>query len=116
MAKTATTTLTVNVQGDGLNYTDADTLSNTAAVAPTSVACSAGNNTVNVPTSLQSGTVRVKIKPPAGNATALTLKGVNGDTGISLTPSEPSFLSMPSGTSSFVINAGGSVTVELEWG
>ena len=73
-------------------------------------------NTVTVPTALSGLTVRVKIVPPAGNAVSLTIKGVTGDTGIPLTPSEPSYLSMPSGSSSFVLTAGGAVTVLCIWG
>lgn len=111
MSKAATATVAVTVQGDGLNTTDYDVLQNAAAVAPTSATLSAGNNTITLP----SGTLRVKVKPVPGNAVSLTLKGVAGDTGLPLNPGEPSYVSFLTGTTSFVLNAGGTVTVSLVW-
>ena len=67
---------------------------------------SSGNNTITVP----SGARGVTMKPPTGNAQTLTLKGVNGDTGVTLHKTDPTSLGLESATASFVINAGGSVT------
>ena len=117
MSKSASTTIAVQVQGDGANIQSSDTLQNANAFAPTSVACVSGNNTIPVPAFVQIGSfVRVKIVPTAGSSVPLVLKGVAGDTGIGLNATEPQFLSMVAGTSQFVLNAGGSVTVELYWG
>lgn len=72
------------------------------------VALVSGNNTITVPT----GATGVTIIPAEDNAVALTLKGVNGDTGIALALTSPTSIGLAS-VSSFVINAGGSVTVRL---
>lgn len=66
---------------------------------------SSGNNTITVP----SGAVAVTIIPPITNTIVLKIKGANGDTGIIISPTDPCSISL-SGVSSFVINAGGSVT------
>jgi len=67
-----------------------------------------GNNTITVPT----GAVAATIIKPTGNAVVLTLKGVNGDTGIALSLVDPDSISLSS-VSSFVINASGTVTVRI---
>ena len=112
MSKQAQATISVNVTGDGLNFTDADTPTNASAgVAPTSATLAAGFNTIPVPT----GVTGVKIKPPPSSAVALTLKGITGDTGIPIAPAAPSYLSLPTGTTAFGITAGGAVTLLLAW-
>lgn len=72
------------------------------------IALSSGNNTITVPTSA----VGVTIVPPVGSAVVLTLKGVNGDTGIVIHPSDPTSLGL-SGVTSFVVNAASSVSVRF---
>lgn len=112
MSKQATATISVNVTGDGLNFTDTDSPTNASSgVAPTSATLAAGFNAIPVP----SGVTRVKIKPPPSSAVALTLKGVTGDTGIPISPAEPSYLSLPTGATTFGITAGGAVTLLLAW-
>lgn len=71
-----------------------------------------GNNTITVP-----GTqyVAAIIIPVAGNTTALILKGVGGDTGVPLNLTNYSVYSFPAGTVSFVLNAAGSTSVEINW-
>lgn len=74
-----------------------------------------GNNTITVPTG---GTMvsAVTIVPPVGNTVILTLKGVNGDTGIPLHLTGPSSLALPSTATSFVINASDVLTgLRLYW-
>lgn len=112
MSKTSTSTISVTVLGDGTSLTDSDTVVDaTSAVAPTSASLSAGANTISVP----SGVNGVKIKPLPSNVVTLTLKGVTGDTGVPISPSQPSYLALPTGASTFVITAGGSATVLLVW-
>lgn len=50
--------------------------------------------------------------PPRGNTTALTLKGVTGDTGLSLNPNGPIVLSLPASSqpASVGITAGAAIT------
>lgn len=60
--------------------------------------------------------VAVTIIPPAGNVQAITLKGIAGDTGILLHPTDPTTLALGAGVASFVLNAGGSVVgLRLIW-
>lgn len=72
------------------------------------VVLSSGNNTITVPSSA----VGVTIVPPTGSVVALVLKGVNGDTGVALHPSDPSSIGL-SGVLTFVLNAASAVTVRL---
>lgn len=74
-------------------------------------ALSAGANTITVPT----GATGVTIIPPTGNVVTLTLKGISGDTGIPLALASPTSIGLASGSSSFVLTAGGTVTVRLIW-
>jgi len=60
--------------------------------------------------------VAVTIVPPAGNVAPITLKGIAGDTGIALHPTDPSTIALGSAVVSFVLNAGGVVTgLRLIW-
>ncbi len=68
----------------------------------------AGNNTITVPVTA----VAVTIIPPSDNTEVLTLKGVNGDTGIILSPSDPTSLGVD-GISSLILNASDDVTVRI---
>lgn len=74
-----------------------------------------GNNTITVPTG---GTVptAVTILKPSGNTTALTFKGVAGDTGVRLHDTDPDSISLHSSAATFVLNAGASLSgVRLVW-
>ncbi len=74
-----------------------------------------GANTITVPTGGATA-VSVTIVPPAGNTAALTLKGVAGDAGIALHPTDPSTIALGAGVVSFVLNAGAVVTgVRFIW-
>lgn len=68
-----------------------------------------GNNTITPPTG---GSVpnSVTITPPAGNTQTITLKGVSGDTGISLHKTNPCTITLFDPTSTFVLVAGGAIT------
>lgn len=72
------------------------------------VALSSGNNTITVPSSA----VAVTILPPSDNTVVLTLKGVAGDTGISLSLTDPTSIGL-NGVSSFVLNAASAVSVRF---
>lgn len=74
-----------------------------------------GNNTITPP---GGGTtpIGVTIIPPSDNEATLTLKGINGDTGIVLHSTDPTSLSLGSTTATFVIHASVQVTdVRLLW-
>lgn len=72
-------------------------------------------NSTNCPAIATAG--GVWLIPPTGNATAVTLKGVTGDTGIALSLTCPTFVSfavVP--PTSFVLTAGGAITgYKLAW-
>lgn len=71
----------------------------------------AGNNTITVPDNAVSAT----IIPPSANEETLTLKGVNGDTGIGLARISPTSIGLASGVTSFVIAAGDDMTIRIVW-
>lgn len=64
----------------------------------------AGANTITVPTGGATA-VSCTIVPPAGNTAALTLKGIPGDTGVSLHLTDPCTLSLGASVATFVVNA-----------
>lgn len=66
---------------------------------------SSGNNSITVPSSA----VGVTIIPPDSNAVQITLKGVNGDTGVALHLTNPALISLQSVTT-FVLNAANAIT------
>jgi hypothetical protein len=81
--------------------------------AITDLSSASGNNTITVPGAMYVGCI---ISPPPGNATAIILKGVAGDTGIPLHLTNPTVLSIPAGTTSFVLNvAGTAVAITILW-
>ncbi len=71
-----------------------------------------GANTIsasNVPALANAG--GIFLCPPAGNATAITLKGVTGDTGIVLSKVAPTFISFDlAPPSSFVLTLGNNIS------
>lgn len=77
-----------------------------------------GANTINTTTCPALATAgAVILRPPTSNTNALTLKGVSGDTGISLNPAAPHLLTFASTPpTSFVITTTGGITgFELIW-
>lgn len=71
---------------------------------------SSGNNTITCPTSAKA----VTIVPPVGNTVVLKLKGVAGDTGVSLSLTDPG--SYPITDTTFVLNAASALTgLRLIW-
>ena len=69
----------------------------------------AGFNAFTVPT----GYTAVAIIPAAGNAQSLTLKGVTGDTGIALSETQATVLTLA--TATLGITCGGACTYTLLW-
>jgi len=66
-----------------------------------------GANTITPPNSSSKGCLFI---PPSGNVVVLTLKGVTGDTGILIHLTNPTLITVASGSTTFVINAASSVT------
>lgn len=116
MAKTATTSISVLVTGDGVNESfipPTAPMVNAAAPAggPLSVALSSGDNTLTVPPGAQ-GLIFV---PPSSSVVVKKLKGIGGDTGFTISPTLPSILMLPAGASTVLINAASSETVSIHW-
>lgn len=78
------------------------------------VRLAAGDNAITVPTG---GTQpkAVTIVKPTGNTVAIKLKGINGDTGVTLHPTDPDSISLDAAQTSFVLNAASQVDVRLHW-
>lgn len=98
---------------------DSTVTSSASVINEQTVALSSGNNTITIPT----GVTTLVIAPPnsltpAPNppyAGTLTLKGVNGDTGIAISSKWPTVLDFDAATqpASIVINASVSGTIYL---
>src|SRR6266700_3901611 len=61
-----------------------------------------GANTITVPAATGQTCTAVTIVPPAANGTAITLKGVSGDTGIAISKTDPTSIGLGAGVTSFV--------------
>jgi hypothetical protein len=72
------------------------------------VTLSAGNNTITPPANAKA----VTISKPSGNTSVITLKGVNGDTGVPLHLTDPDSISLNT-AAAFVLNAVTEVIVKL---
>lgn len=73
-------------------------------------ALSSGNNSITPPAQTTGATILF----PAANTTLITLKGVNGDTGIVLHPTDPTRIALNS-TTAFVLNAALSISIKIIW-
>jgi hypothetical protein len=111
MATTSTATLQITLTGDvTLGPQNFSATQNTSSPAQTQIASlSSGNNSITIP----STATRMTITNKAGGV-ALTLKGINGDTGITLGQSDWDSFSLSSPPpATVVINAGSSTTVRI---
>ncbi len=64
-----------------------------------------GDNTIAIPATAQG----ILFIPPTGNADAITLKGTGGDTGKTLSKTEPSYFSLPADGQDVILNAGAQI-------
>lgn len=116
MAVTATRSTTIVYSGDVVGTETISAASNT--VSPGSVeikTLASGANTITPPTG-GSTAVSVTIVPPTGNVVTITLKGLTGDTGFLLHPTDPSTFALASGTTTFVLTCSSTLTgIRLYW-
>lgn len=116
MTATAARNINVNYSGDVDANNNFPAASNTTSPATISVI-----NLTNGPTTItppDGGTTPkgVTIIPPVGNVADITLKGVTGDTGVLLHPTDPTSLGLGSTTGTFVLTATTGITgVRLFW-
>ena len=113
-------TLTGNISGGptGTRTFGPLTITMASAVDQTTVqALSVGANTVTVPTGatccIITGPNAIAPVPNPTNAAVLTLKGVAGDTGVTVSAKWPTLLSWDVTPASFVINSTAVATIEL---
>lgn len=79
------------------------------------VTLASGANTITPPSG-GSTPVAVTIIPPPSNASSITLKGVTGDTGVLLHPTQPTTIALGSPTATFVLTAGAQIVgVQMIW-
>lgn len=79
------------------------------------VTLTTGTNTITPPTGGATAKACTIIMP-ANNTETVTLKGISGDTGVVLSPTEPSSIALNSPTATFVLTASGSIPgVRLIW-
>lgn len=117
MATSTTRSTTIQTAGDIISGQTFSATPNPSTPRPEDVvSLSSGNNTITVPSSGTAVPIAVTILPPVSNAVALTLKGVNGDTGILLHLVDPTTIAIGSTVTSFVISAASNVAgVRLIW-
>jgi len=78
---------------------------NASIGAVTDIVLASGANTITVP----AGSTAMVIVPPTTNTQTLTLKGVTGDTGVPLSPTQPSVISFPASAPSTVVLTAGAL-------
>ncbi len=106
MATASTRVITITATGDVSINNPLSAAGNASAPGSVTIhSLAAGDNTITVPTG--GSTVKgATIVPPAGNVNAITLKGVGGDTGISLSKLDPTSIGFETAPANFVLNAG----------
>jgi hypothetical protein len=116
MATTATRVTTITYSGDVNGTETTGGAANAASPAQSQIITLAvGANTITAPASGTTPTA-LTIIPPAGNATAVTLKGVSGDTGIPIHLTDSLTISLASGFTSLVLSVGTQIVgVRLLW-
>lgn len=125
MAITANLQISTNSSGGPLGTVATPTLTTTAANAlglVQSYTLNSGNNTITVPSGVTfaviTGPNAVVPIPNPQYAGTLTLKGVNGDTGIPVSARYPTVLEWDTVTvapASIVVNASVATTIYIEW-
>lgn len=106
MSVTSNRSVVLQFTGDAEFQQNFDAATNATAPGTNQlVNLAAGANTITVP----SGATGVTIIPPSGNTQTLILKGVTGDTGVSLSKTAPSSLGLLT-VNTFCLTAGGIVT------
>lgn len=118
MSITATRTVTVGFSGDiaygPQPFSALDNLVSPGQTDLTSFV--SGANTITAP--VVSGVVvtGLTIIPPAGNTTAMTMKGVSGDSGFPIHKTDPTSIGIDTGFTSLIISAASTITgVRVIW-
>lgn len=111
MTVTSTRRIIANFSGDVVAQMDENAANNSSSPGEIEIiTLGTGNNAIVPPT----GSVACTIIPPSGNTSIITLKGVNGDTGVPLHLTDPTSFGINTGAT-FVLNAVTQVTVRIIW-
>lgn len=107
MAVTAKRSIIITLSEDlsaNLQFDAADNLVASGSITLHDLA--SGANTITVPPGTNKGAT---IIPPSGNVETITLKGVTGDTGVSLHLTDPTSIALATGVANFVLTAGAAI-------
>lgn len=106
--------INIHFAGDVKFQQEFDAAENTASPGLiTGHTLSTGANTITVPTGF---TVKAAtIVPQEDNTVALILKGIAGDTGITISKTDPTSIAFETAPANFVINAASAVTLRIVW-
>ncbi len=113
MSKTSQIAISLSVSGDSMTLAFTSPIQeNTASPGEQQpVVLSSGDNTITVPT----GASGVLIQPAATSTVSKRIKGNAADVGFPISPSASAYLPIPSGATSFVLNASGAETISIYW-
>lgn len=117
MATSSTRVGTITFAGDVIGSIALTATPNTSTPRPEeTVTLASGNNTITVPSSGTAVPNAVTIIPPSGNVVVLKVKGVAGDTGISIHLTDPTTIALATTVTTFVLNASTDVAgIRLIW-
>lgn len=117
MSITSSRNVQVSFSGDITEAIVQSALDNTVSPGKTDiVSLSLGANTITAPVISGLVVTALTIIPPAANTVLMTLKGVTGDTGITLHKTDPTSIALDTTFVSLVINAAAAIAgVRLIW-
>lgn len=110
MSISSTRRIEIEFTGDVATHSTISAATNTASPGVSELkTLASGANTITPP--LGGSTPKsVTIIPPSGNVVTITLKGVTGDTGVLLHPTDPTTLALGSATGTFVLTTSAILT------
>jgi hypothetical protein len=113
VSKTSEVSITYSATGDGMTLTFTSTTQENAASPGEHlpIALASGDNTITVPT----GARGVLIVPGATSTVVKKIKGVGGDTGVTIAPAYATYIALPTGAANFILNAASIETLDLYW-
>lgn len=116
MSTSSTRRIELGFTGDVATQATVAAATNTLSPAITNlVSLASGANTITPPTG-GSSPKALTIIPPSGNVVTITLKGVTGDTGILLHPTDPTTIALGSTTNTLTITTSAILTgLRLIW-
>jgi hypothetical protein len=117
MSTTSNRNIQIEFSGDVSYNLIQSALENTVSPAEVIIqSLSSGANTIMAPVVSGLVVTSLTVIPPAGNTTLITLKGVTGDTGVKLHPTDPTVIALDSTFVSLVLTAAGAIVgVRLIW-